>query len=331
MSGEQVTALATTIGNLEGVVENYNKLTQIAKDQAELETMANQADEELRELAKLELKELEKTRETIESVLVQALVPVDVADSASAILEIRAGAGGDEAAIFSADLLNMYSKLAQLRRWKLEILNTNTNEGRRGYKASVHLRSRGVWSDGESGVHRVQRIPATETQGRVHTSTATVAIMPKATEVQIEVKDSDLRIETYRAGGAGGQHVNTTDSAVRITHLPSGIAVAIQDERSQHKNKAKALEVLRARLYEAERQKLELERRRQRNLQIGSGDRSEKIRTYNAAQNRVTDHRINFTLHGLEQVLVTGENLPIIIEQLTFHRNLEALSELDAR
>ncbi|KAG2220996.1 hypothetical protein INT45_004615 [Circinella minor] len=278
-------------------------------------------DEEMLELAKEEFTEITERLKQVEKELITELAPKDMADEASAILEIRAGAGGDEAALFSVDMSRMYERFAQLHRWKWEILAKSEDAGLKGIKEmTVNIAGRNVFGllKYESGVHRVQRVPSTESQGRIHTSTITVAILPQPTEVDVQIKDSDLRIDVYRASGAGGQHVNTTDSAVRMTHIPTGLVVAMQDERSQHKNKAKALKVLRAKIYEMEREKTNSARRNSRNKQIGSGDRSEKIRTYNFPQNRVTDHRINLTLYELEPIL-SGDGLSRVIEPLQEH------------
>ncbi|KAI7851218.1 hypothetical protein BDC45DRAFT_445908, partial [Circinella umbellata] len=274
-----------------------------------------QEDEEMLELAKEEFTEITERLKQVEKELITELAPKDTADEASAILEIRAGAGGDEAALFSADMSRMYERFAQLHRWKWEILAKSEDAGLKGIKTNNHNFS-------------VQRVPSTESQGRIHTSTITVAILPQPTEVDVQIKDSDLRIDVYRASGAGGQHVNTTDSAVRMTHIPTGLVVAMQDERSQHKNKAKALKVLRAKIYEMEREKTNSARRNSRNKQIGSGDRSEKIRTYNFPQNRVTDHRINLTLYELEPIL-SGDGLSRVIEPLQEHYLSESLLDIE--
>ncbi|KAJ2238519.1 hypothetical protein GGH97_005383, partial [Coemansia sp. RSA 475] len=253
----------------------------------------------------------------------------DSAESAGAILEIRAGTGGDEASIFCGDLLHMYEKYAQLRKWKLETMSMDS-EGDKIKEIVLKVSGRGVFGVlmFESGVHRVQRVPATETQGRVHTSTATVAVLPHAANVNIVIKESDLRIDVFRASGKGGQHVNTTDSAVRITHIPTGISVENQQERSQIQNRERAMQVLRARMYERERSRLDLERRASRNKLIGSGDRSEKCRTYNYAQNRVTDHRINFSMFNIEGMM-NGTALQIVIDQLRIQHDLDELASMD--
>ena len=259
-------------------------------------------------LAKNELIELEKQNEIHENKLKIFLLPKDLDDKKNAIVEIRAGTGGLEATLFCSDLFKMYEKVCSKKKWRLEIINISKSEAG-GFKEIIFsVTGSDIYSylKYESGVHRVQRVPDTETQGRVHTSAATVAVLPEAEEVDIKIKDSDLRIDVFRSGGPGGQSVNTTDSAVRITHLPTGVVVSQQDEKSQHKNKAKALKILRARVYEAEKQKKDRERSENRKNQIGSGDRSERIRTYNFPQGRVTDHRINLTLHKLDEFL-SGE------------------------
>jgi len=265
-------------------------------------------DRDICELAQKDLNELIIKKEKYENDLKVFLLPKDEDDNKNAIVEIRAGTGGLEASLFCADLFKMYEKVCSKKKWKLEIINISKSEAG-GFKEVIFLvNGDDIYSylKYESGVHRVQRIPETETQGRVHTSAATVAVLPEAEEVDIQIKESDLRIDVFRAGGPGGQSVNTTDSAVRITHVPSGVVVSQQDEKSQHKNKAKALKILRSRVYEAEKRKKDQERSSNRRSQIGSGDRSERIRTYNFPQGRVTDHRINLTLHKLDEFL-SGE------------------------
>ncbi|MDA8618762.1 peptide chain release factor 1 [Candidatus Pelagibacter bacterium] len=265
-------------------------------------------DKEIIDLAQKDLNEITEKKEKNENELKVFLLPKDDDDGKNAIVEIRAGTGGLEASLFCADLFKMYEKVCSKKKWKLEIINISKSEAG-GFKEVIFsVNGDDIYSylKYESGVHRVQRIPETETQGRVHTSAATVAVLPEAEEVDVEIKESDLRIDVFRAGGPGGQSVNTTDSAVRITHIPSGVVVSQQDEKSQHKNKAKALKILRSRVYEAEKRKKDQERSSNRRSQIGSGDRSERIRTYNFPQGRVTDHRINLTLHKLDEFL-SGE------------------------
>ncbi|CEP12181.1 hypothetical protein [Parasitella parasitica] len=288
---------------------------------------SSQESDDMIELVREEYTDIMDRIQQLEKDLVTELAPKDSADDASAILEIRSGAGGDEASIFSADIARMYERFAQLQRWKWEILSKSDETGNKGLKdITVNIAGKNVFGllKYESGVHRVQRVPATEAQGRIHTSTVTVAILPQPTEVDIQIKESDLKVDVYRASGAGGQHVNTTDSAVRMTHIPTGLVVAMQDERSQHKNKLKALKVLRAKVFEQERLKTQNERRDSRNKQIGTGDRSEKIRTYNYPQSRVTDHRINLTLFELEQI-ISGEALMHVIEPLQEYYLAESL------
>jgi peptide chain release factor 1 len=273
-----------------------------ARDEAE----AMLADPELRELAEAELDTLRVRLPLLDRELRLSLLPRDAADERSAILEIRPAAGGDEAALFAAELFGAYQRYAGLRGWRFEILDYDESD-LGGVKGAVgEIAGRGVFArlKFESGVHRVQRVPATESQGRIHTSTVTVAVLPEAEEVDVQIDEKDLRIDTYRASGAGGQHVNKTDSAVRITHLPSGIVVAMQEEKSQHKNRAKAMKVLRARLYEQNRSAAAATRAADRRSQVGTGDRSERIRTYNFPQGRVTDHRIGLTLHKIERVML---------------------------
>tara|TARA_B100001175_G_scaffold149810_1_gene126998 strand:+ start:51 stop:1124 length:1074 start_codon:yes stop_codon:yes gene_type:complete len=268
-------------------------------------TEEKNADKEMIQLAKNELAQLIKTKEEYEKILKFYLLPKDEADAKNAILEIRAGTGGLEATLFVADLYKMYEKVCLNKKWTLEIINISKSEAG-GFKEVILLiKGNNIYSflKFESGVHRVQRVPETETQGRVHTSAATVAVLPEAEEVDVKINEKDLRVDVFRSSGPGGQSVNTTDSAVRITHLPTGVVVSQQDEKSQHKNRAKAMKILRSRVYDAEREKKDKERSKERKNQIGTGDRSERIRTYNFPQGRVTDHRINITLHKLEEFL----------------------------
>ena len=292
------------------ILKNAKGYLNFTNEKKDLENIINdeKSDNEMTNLAKKELAELNKQHEDNENRLKIFLLPKDLDDKKNAIVEIRAGTGGLEATLFCSDLFKMYEKVCSKKKWKIEIINISKSEAG-GFKEIVFsVSGSDIYSylKYESGVHRVQRVPDTETQGRVHTSAATVAVLPEAEEVDINIKDSDLRIDVFRSGGPGGQSVNTTDSAVRITHLPTGVVVSQQDEKSQHKNKAKALKILRARVYEAERQKKDKERSENRKNQIGTGDRSERIRTYNFPQGRVTDHRINLTLHKLEEFL-SGE------------------------
>jgi len=283
---------------------------------------------EMRDLAQAEVQELKERVGELEQHIQVLLLPKDEADDKNAILEVRAGTGGDEAALFAADLMRMYQRFAERQGWKFELMDVNET-GIGGYKEAVaNISGRSVFAKlkFESGVHRVQRVPETESGGRIHTSAATVAVLPEAEDVDIQIRTEDLRIDTYRAQGAGGQHVNTTDSAVRIVHEPSGIVVQCQDGRSQHKNKEKAMTMLRAKLYDHQRQELDRERSASRKGQVGSGDRSERIRTYNFPQGRITDHRINLTLHKLDRVL-EGE-LEELVVALTAEDQAERLAEL---
>ena len=293
--------------NLGNIINTAKLFVKCEKEKKELINMVQDKsnDNEIINLAQNDLNELIKKIEKLENELKIFLLPKDEDDDKNAIVEIRAGTGGLEASLFCADLFKMYEKVCSKKKWNLEIINISKSEAG-GFKEIIFLvNGNDIYSylKYESGVHRVQRIPDTETQGRVHTSAATVAVLPEAEDIDIEIKDSDLRIDVFRAGGPGGQSVNTTDSAVRITHLPSGVVVSQQDEKSQHKNKAKALKILRSRVYEAEKRKKDQERSTNRRNQIGSGDRSERIRTYNFPQGRVTDHRINLTLHKLDEFL----------------------------
>ncbi len=312
--GSQVAALSRELSNLDPIVEKIAAWRAAETAQAEAQAML--ADPEMRELAEAELAETSARLPVLEREIRLALLPKDEADARSAILEIRPAAGGDEAGLFAAELFRAYQKYAETQRWRWTLLDYEENELGGVKNASAEVEGTNVFArlKFESGVHRVQRVPATESQGRIHTSTITVAVMAEAEEVDVQINESDLRIDTYRAQGAGGQHVNKTDSAVRITHIPTGTVVAMQEERSQHKNRAKAMKVLRARIYEAQRARLDASRSAERKGQVGTGDRSERIRTYNFPQGRVTDHRIGLTLHKIERVML-GE-MDEIIEAL---------------
>ena len=297
----------SNLGSIVSIAKEYLNFEVVKKDLEHILQDKNN-DAEIIEMAKKDLEEMKSKKESYENQLKIFLLPKDEDDSKNAIVEIRAGTGGLEASLFCADLFKMYEKVCSKKKWKIELISISKSEAG-GFKEIIFsVNGNDIYSylKYESGVHRVQRIPETETQGRVHTSAATVAVLPEAEELDIQIKDSDLRVDVFRAGGPGGQSVNTTDSAVRITHIPSGIVVSQQDEKSQHKNKAKALKILRSRVYEAEKRKKDLERSSNRKSQIGSGDRSERIRTYNFPQGRVTDHRINLTLHKLDEFL-SGE------------------------
>ncbi|RLB07752.1 MAG: peptide chain release factor 1 [Deltaproteobacteria bacterium] len=314
------------LGQIVGLFRRYKELRRrIEEDKALLQ----EEDEELKKMAHEEIGNLTKEMEHLERELILSLLPKDPNDEKNIVLEIRAGTGGEEAALFAADLFRMYAKYAEMNKWRVEILGQHPT-GVGGFKEIIALiEGKGAYSKlkYESGVHRVQRVPVTESQGRIHTSAVTVAVLPEAKEVEVEIDPKDLRIDVYRASGPGGQHVNTTDSAVRITHLPTGIVATCQDEKSQHKNKAKAMKVLRARLLDMQRQKQQQEITQQRRTQVGTGDRSERIRTYNFPQGRVTDHRIGLTLYKLEEVL--EGNVGEIINALIAHYQAEALRERD--
>lgn len=321
MNGElppqEFVSLSKEYARLESVVAAITRYQKLIAEIEDLKSIICGGDKEMKELAEDELAELEEKIPDVQKELEIMLLPKDEADDMNVILEVRAGTGGDEAALFAGDLFRMYCRHAELNGYKVEILSTSDGDIG-GYKEVVAaIRGDSVFArlKFESGVHRVQRVPETESSGRIHTSAATVAVLPEPEEVDVQIDDKDLRVDVFRASGPGGQSVNTTDSAVRITHLPTGIVVSQQDEKSQHKNRAKAMQVLRARLFEAERDRLESERSADRRSQVGSGDRSERIRTYNYPQGRVTDHRINLTLHKLEKI-VAGDSLDDVIDAL---------------
>jgi peptide chain release factor 1 len=313
---------ATVIHKYKKAQNEFEELNQIISDP--------QSDSDFKELATIEIENLKTAIPQLEKEIKIMLIPKDVTDEKNAIIEIRAGTGGDEAGLFAADLFRMYQKYSEFRGWKFEILYLQESGIGSIKEASANIFGKGVFSylKFESGVHRVQRVPVTESGGRVHTSTATVAVLPEAEEVDLKIDESDLRIDVMRASGAGGQHVNKTESAIRITHIPTGVVVECQEERSQHKNRDKAMKRLRSHLYEFERQRKEQERARDRKSQVGSGDRSERIRTYNFPQSRVSDHRINLTLYKIDEVMA-GTALDEIIDALITHDHLHKLSALD--
>ncbi len=315
---EQFVVLSKEYAALSPLVEAIGKYSSVLAEIEDLQSLIEGDDEDMKALAETELPDLQNSLPEMEQVLQILLLPKDAVDERNVILEIRAGTGGDEAALFAGSLLRMYIRYAELSGFKTELINQSEGDVG-GYKEAVMaIRGPGVFAKlkFESGVHRVQRVPETESSGRVHTSAATVAVLPEPEEVDVVIEEKDLRIDVFRASGPGGQSVNTTDSAVRITHLPTAIVVSQQDEKSQHKNRAKALQILRARLFEAERMRIETVRSADRKSQVGTGDRSERIRTYNFPQGRVTDHRINLTLYKLEKIMA-GEGLEELINMLS--------------
>ena len=318
--------------DLNEIIVDAKKYLSFEKDKTELQKILEDqnSDEELLKMAETELKDLQIKFEKNEKKLKLFLLPKDEADKKNAIIEIRAGTGGLEASLFAGDLFKMYEKVSNKKKWSVELISISKSEAGGLKEVIASIKGTNIYSTlkYESGVHRVQRVPDTETQGRVHTSAATVAVLPEAEEVDIKINDSDLRIDVFRAGGPGGQSVNTTDSAVRITHIPTGLSVSQQDQKSQHKNKAKGMLILRSRLYELERSRIEGERSQDRKNKIGTGDRSERIRTYNFPQGRITDHRINLTLHKLEAFL-EGEAFDEMVESLTLQAQEEKLSNLN--
>ncbi len=324
-------ALSQEYAQLTPVVDCYNSYQATLADLDTAEGMLRESDAELRELGQMELEASREKRDALEQELHRLLLPKDPSDARNIFLEIRAGTGGDEAAIFAGDLFRMYSRYAELRRWQVEIVSESLGE-HGGYKEIIaRIIGQGAYSrlKFESGGHRVQRVPETESQGRIHTSACTVAVMPEVDEVEAqEINPADLKVDTYRASGAGGQHVNRTESAIRITHLPSGIVVECQDERSQHKNRARAMSVLASKLLAAEQEKQHSEQSATRKLLVGSGDRSERIRTYNFPQGRVTDHRINLTLYKLEDVM--AGNLDALIDPLISEYQADQLAAMSA-
>lgn len=332
-SGNAFVKLSREHAELAPVIETARAYRHVQRqiDEAEALIADPTTDSEIRTMAEEERAMLKSKLGGLDHALRIALLPRDAADDSSAIVEIRAGTGGDEAALFAADLLGMYQRYCQLQGWKTEILSLSESDLGGFKEATLEVQGRGAYAKlkFESGVHRVQRVPVTEAQGRIHTSAATVAVLPEAEDVDIEINEKDLRVDTYRAQGAGGQHVNKTDSAVRITHIPTGTVVAMQEEKSQHKNRAKAMMLLKAKLYDAERNRIAAERASERKSLVGSGDRSERIRTYNYPQGRVTDHRINLTLYNLARI-IAGDELGEIIDALVAQDQADRLAEFEA-
>ena len=328
----EIARINKELARAERVVRAYAAVKERRHETASLEQVIAESagvDAEMAQMAEDELATLEETTPALEETLAHLLLPADEADDSGVILEVRAGAGGDEAALFAADLLRMYEMFARKTGWRFELVAANASEAGGVKEATASLAGDDVYGrlKFESGVHRVQRVPATETQGRVLTSTASVAVLPQAETVELDIKDDDLKIDTMRASGAGGQHVNTTNSAVRITHVPTGVTVVMQDERSQHKNKEKAMKVLRARVYELERRKLADARADQRRSLIGSGDRSERVRTYNYKEGRVKDHRVNLLLNDLPGLLDGGDALGEMLDALKLEERRQLMAE----
>src|SRR6185312_4082091 len=332
-SGSQFVKLSREHAELAPVIEAARAYRSTQKQLEDADTLIADpaSDSEMRGLAEQERAELKQRLEALDRELKLQLLPKDAMDSSSAIVEVRAGTGGDEAALFAAVLLGMYQRYASLQGWKTELLSMSESDLGGIKEATLEVEGRGAYArlKFESGGHRVQRVPVTESQGRIHTSAATVAVLPEPEDVDVNIQDQDLRIDVYRASGAGGQHVNKTESAVRITHMPSGIVVAMQEEKSQHKNKAKAMKLLKAKLFEAERARIDAARASERKGLIGSGDRSERIRTYNFPQGRVTDHRINLTLYKLDRI-VSGDELSEVIDALVAQDQADRLAAFEA-
>ncbi|MBV8800746.1 MAG: peptide chain release factor 1 [Alphaproteobacteria bacterium] len=332
-AGSEYAQLSKEHAELAPLVETVEAYRAAQREQEEAEALAVDmgAEPELRGMAEEERAVLKERIATLEHQLQILLLPKDAADASSAIIEIRAGTGGDEAALFAADLLSMYKRYAQLQGWRTELMSLSESDLGGVKEAVLEVQGKGAYAKlkFESGVHRVQRVPATEASGRIHTSAATVAVLPEAEDVDVEIDEKDLRIDVFRASGAGGQHVNKTESAVRITHLPTGIFVAQQTEKSQHKNKAQAMKLLKAKLYELERERVDSARASERKSMVGSGDRSERIRTYNFPQGRVTDHRINLTLYKLDRI-IAGDELGEIVDALVAEDQANRLATLSA-
>ena len=327
---ERFVALSKEYAELDPLVGAIRAYRQALNEMADLRELVAGDDAEMADMAEAEIAELQDKLPEMEQALEILLLPKDSADELNVILEVRAGTGGDEAALFAGDLFRMYARHADIEGWKVEMISQSEGEVG-GYKEIIAaIRGKGVFAQlkFESGVHRVQRVPETESGGRIHTSAATVAVLPEPEEVDVQIEEKDLRVDVFRASGPGGQSVNTTDSAVRITHLPTGIVVSQQDEKSQHKNRAKAMQVLRARLFEAERARVDSERAADRKSQVGSGDRSERIRTYNFPQGRVTDHRINLTLHKLDKI-IAGDGLGELLQTLLREDQTRRLAAMD--
>ena len=325
----QFRELSKEYAQIDPVVKCFKDYQSTLDDLNEAESLLKDDDPEMREMGEEEIKTAKARQETLELELQKLLLPTDPNDDSNTFLEIRAGTGGDEAALFAGDLFRMYSRYAEIRRWQIEIINENQGE-HGGYKEIIlRIIGQGAYSKlkFESGAHRVQRVPETESQGRIHTSACTVAVMPEVAEVeQIEINPADLKVDTFRASGAGGQHVNKTDSAIRLTHLPTGTVVECQDERSQHKNRARAMSLLQARITSAQREKQDAEQAETRKSLVGTGDRSDRIRTYNYPQGRITDHRINLTLYKLDEVM--QGNLDQVIEPLVSEHQIQQLAQL---